>query len=111
MRKTSQALVLASAVAGIVAIISPLYAQETSPSAGPSKGTEMMGGGNMMGSNNMMGGNNAMGGNDMMMGMMNMMTQMNQMMESCNKMMQTSMDKDHGPDKPNDRPATPEKKS
>lgn len=113
MRKPVGTLVLASAFAGIVAITSPLYAEETSPA--PSQGTDMMGG-NMMSGNNK-GGSNSMGGGDMMgmmnmmsqmnqmMGMMNMMTQMNQMVETCNKMMQSSIDKNRG-----SSPATPEKK-
>jgi hypothetical protein len=111
MRKPIQSLVLASAFAGIVATTSPLYAEATSPSPGPSKGAEMMGGGDMMGGNNPMGGSDMTGMMNMMtqmnqmMVMMNMMAQMNQMTETCNRMMQSSMDKDHG-----SAPAVPEKK-
>ncbi len=94
MRKSLQALVLVSAVAGGLAV-TPLYAEDASPQPTPPKGNDMMGG-----------NNNMMGGGDMM-GMMNMMTQMTQMMETCNKMMQASMDKDHGT---GGNPANPKKK-
>ena len=111
MRKSLQVLALASAIAGGLAI-APLHAQEASPQATSPKandttgGSNMMGGNNMMGSNGMMGGNGTTGGNDMT-GMMNMMTQMTEMMETCNKMMQSSIDKDRGT---GDKPAMPEKK-
>ncbi len=95
MRKFLQTLAIAFAfVGGLVA--SPLSAEETHNPSGTMKGSDMMGGGDMM-------------------GMMNMMTQMNQMMESCNKMMQSSTDGDHGSGRPNeqrrnDTPTVPEKK-
>ncbi|MFG1423152.1 hypothetical protein [Roseixanthobacter liquoris] len=76
MPKSVQIFALAFALVGGLALASPLYA-EYAPS-GPTKGSDMMGGGDMK-------------------GMMNMMTRMNQMMETCNKMMmQSSMGSDHG---------------
>ncbi|KKX29452.1 hypothetical protein [Rhizobium sp. LC145] len=91
MRKSLQILISASAIAGVLGFTVPLFAQENSSSSNQPKGNEMMGSGDMM-------------------GMMNMMTQMSQMMENCNKMMQTSMDKDHGTGAPKDGSTTPEKK-
>ena len=96
MCKSLKVLALAMAVAGGLAI-APLYAEEASPPSATPKGNTMMNGNTMMGGNNMMSGN----------GMMGMMTQMTQMMETCNKMMQASMDKEHGTD---GKPAIPEKK-
>ena len=77
MRKSLRIFVLASTIIGGLGIAVPLYAAENAPSSAMPKGNEMMGGGDMM-------------------GMMNMMTQMNQMMETCNKMMESSMQKHHG---------------
>lgn len=91
MRKSLQIFVLAPTIAVGLGFAIPLYAQENSSSSNQPKGNEMMGSSDMM-------------------GMMNMMTQMNQMMESCNKMMQTSMDKDHGTGGPKDGSTMPEKK-
>ncbi|MFJ1311888.1 hypothetical protein [Agrobacterium sp. P15N1-A] len=88
MRKSLQIFVLASTIAGGLGFAIPLYAQDNSSPSSQPKGNEMMGSGDMMG----------------------MMTQMNQMMENCNKMMQTSMDKDHGTGVPKDASPAPEKK-
>lgn len=90
MRKSLKILTLAAIIGGGLAIVSPLLAEDAQPPSGAMKGDDMMGGGDMK-------------------GMMNMMTQMSQMMESCNKMMQSSMNGDHGLVKP-DTPVTPDKK-
>lgn len=91
MSKILQTIVLASALIGGLVATSPVYAADTPSSA--AKSSDMMGG-----------------------DMMGMMKQMNQMMETCNKMMQSSMDGDHGSGRPNEQPqkgapAEPEKKS
>jgi hypothetical protein len=78
MRKSLQILALAAVLGGGPATVFPLFAAESHHSAGAMKGNGMMGGGDMK-------------------GMMNMMTQMNQMMRSCNKMMQSSTNGNHGP--------------
>ena len=108
MRKYLETMILASAIAGGLAVASPLYAEDTQPSAGPSQGTGTMGGG-MMGGNGGSGG--MMGGGDMM----GMMKQMSQMMETCNTMMQSSMGGNRSSPQPNapqpnNGPAVPEKK-
>ena len=90
MHKSLQILAVAAVLGVGLASVSPLFAAESHHSSGAMKGDGMMGGGDMK-------------------GMMNMMTQMNQMMESCNKMMQSSTNGDHGSGQP-DGPAVPEKK-
>ena len=90
MRKSLQILAVAAVLGGGLATVSPLLAAEGHHAPGTMKGDGMMGGGDMK-------------------GMMNMMTQMNQMMQSCNEMMQSSTNGDHGSGQP-DGPAMPEKK-
>jgi hypothetical protein len=96
MRKSLQSLAIASALVAGFAIASPLLAAQTLTPPDTTKEPDMMGKGSGM-----------MGGDDKM-------EQMSQMMESCNKMMQTSMNGDHDAGKPNEQwhkgaPATPDK--
>ncbi len=90
MLKTLKTLTLTAMIGGGLAVVSPLLADDAQHPSGAMKGDDMMGGGDMK-------------------GMTNMMMQMSQMMESCNKMMQSSLTGDHGSGKP-DTPATPDKK-
>ncbi len=95
MRKSLKALFVASALAAGLAAAPTVFAHETQAPQSPT-----MGHGSMMGQGGMM-GRGGMTGQGGMMGMMHMMGQMSQMMETCNKMMQGTMEKpDQAPEAP-----------